>query len=37
MKREAVDTSIVVAALLGWHEHHRLPGRCSTVDSLQVD
>jgi predicted nucleic acid-binding protein len=22
MKREAVDTSIVVAALLGWHEHH---------------
>jgi len=23
MKREAVDTSVVVAALLGWHEHHK--------------
>jgi predicted nucleic acid-binding protein len=22
MSREAVDTSVVVAALLGWHEHH---------------
>ena len=31
MKREAVDTSIVVAALLGWHEHHK-PAR-QTLDS----
>jgi predicted nucleic acid-binding protein len=23
MKCEAADTSVVVAALLGWHEHHR--------------
>ena len=23
MNHEAVDTSVVVAALLGWHEHHR--------------
>jgi predicted nucleic acid-binding protein len=23
MKREAADTSVVVAALLGWHEHHK--------------
>jgi hypothetical protein len=23
MKREGVDTSVVVAALLGWHEHHK--------------
>jgi len=35
MKREAVDTSIVVAALLGGMSTTDLPGRCSTVDSLR--